>query len=148
LLYHGGFSAYSGQPRTDLIAFDSSFTKADIHGTEFERLWNCIEDPIYSARGWCDASVEKVVTALEKWDGQDVNVIPANIPPFIGMFFSSPCSWLIFELVDEVKIVIMSKEDKAVMRLGKSEDESCLWRVRSRNYELRTGVENILKAIR
>jgi hypothetical protein len=80
------------QEQPHLIAFDSSFTpekqtKADILGTEFERLWNLTEESIFSARGWCDASVDNVVILLQKWDPQHVEVIPANVPPIIGNVF-------------------------------------------------------------
>lgn len=109
----------------DLIALNSEKSKnADTQGTKFERLWNLFEEPIYGARGWCDASVDNVVKSLQNCDVDHAEVIPANEPPFIG----------------EVKMImrIETRSDEGVIRLGKSEeDESCLWRVRSRDGALR-----------
>lgn len=69
----------------DLIALNSEKSKnADTQGTKFERLWNLFEEPIYGARGWCDASVDNVVKSLQNCDVDHAEVIPANEPPFIG----------------------------------------------------------------
>jgi len=79
--------------RMDLIVFDSSFIPETremanaTHETDFERLWASVGNPINSARGWCDASVDKVVKSLQIWDRQYVKVIPANVAPFIGRVF-------------------------------------------------------------
>lgn len=69
--------------RMDLIALDSSSERHTTAGTDFERMWREFEDS-YSARGWCDGSVDSAVKTLQNWDPQQVEVIPVDVPPFIG----------------------------------------------------------------
>lgn len=76
----------------DLIAFDSPFVVDPSQGdgitdaqqeVEFESIWNAIEDQ--QERGWSDASVDHVIRRLQGIDRHRLQVIPADMSPFIGM---------------------------------------------------------------
>jgi hypothetical protein len=81
----------------DLIAFDSPFVASQGEGTEdaqrewdFEGTWNSDNDLQQTARGWCDAPIEDVIQRLHGIDQHQVQVLPADTPPFVGMLRNLP----------------------------------------------------------
>jgi len=118
--------------RVDLIAFDSPFISdpPDQESAEaepdFESTWNALQNS--SARGWCELSIDIVVRRLQGLRRR-LKVIAAELPPFKGDF----------------KILISSGSDVAALRLRESDDESCLWRLRCSNSELRTSIKRSLE---
>ena len=93
-----GVTSLAGEgqfPRVDLIAFDSPFVVdpprpvggglRDAGGEfEFECAWESMENPQYSGRGWCDASVGSVIRQLQGIDQHRLQVISVDMSPFVG----------------------------------------------------------------
>ncbi|KAI0707595.1 ARM repeat-containing protein [Earliella scabrosa] len=125
----------------DLIALDSPFmsepvapsiasTLSSVVEQDFETTWNSLQSG--AARGWCESSMDTVLRRLQGLQRR-LRVTERDRPPFEG----------------DLKIVISpdtedltSKTGLAAIRLKESDDDSCLWWVRSEDEELR----NIIKA--
>nr|VWO98042.1 60 kDa chaperonin (GroEL protein) (Protein Cpn60) [Ganoderma boninense] len=130
-----------GSVSADLIALDSPFmseptgpslasTVSSIMEHDFETTWNSLQSG--AARGWCEASMDTVLRRLQALQRR-LKVTERDQAPFEG----------------DLKIVIhpegaspSSKEGLAAIRLKESDDDSCLWWLRSEDEELR----NIVKA--
>jgi len=121
--------------RVDLIAFDSPFitdppapdTASNSMGPDFEDTWNALEGS--STRGWCEISTDVVVRHLQELEYRLI-VIAIDRPPFEG----------------DLKLLIAQKSGppSAALRLRESDDESCLWRLRCEDVELRTSIKRLL----
>jgi len=118
--------------RVDLIALDSPFIMDPLDPNsgslpDFEDIWNALEG--FGARGWCEMSTDVVVRRLQGLRYR-LNVIAIDRPPFEG----------------DLKLLISleSGSASAAIRLRESEDESCLWRLRCEDAELRTTIKRLL----
>jgi AP-4 complex subunit epsilon-1 len=74
----------------DLIAFDSPFVSdpSEAHPDtdeepDFEIVWNSFGDSS-SSRGWYNASIDNVVRRIQGLAARRLQVISADIPPFLG----------------------------------------------------------------
>lgn len=123
--------------RSDLIILESPFSSEPVDlaasGAEpdFETIWNAMEPS--NLRGWCDSSIDAVVRQFQTLQ-LAMRVIAADQAPFEGdlkIIISSEAGWS-----DNFK--------GAVMRLRESDDESCLWRLRCDDIELRTRLKRLL----
>ncbi|KAH6914184.1 armadillo-type protein [Coprinopsis sp. MPI-PUGE-AT-0042] len=121
--------------RPDLISLDSPspFVSEDGQGLslseEFQERWTKVGDG-HDARGWCNASVTAAVRRLQQSNGARLKLLAGDMPPFIG----------------EVKVVLESVESKAMalLRIREDEDDSCLWRLRTQDRDLRNVVKGCL----
>jgi len=130
--------------RADLIAFDSpsifqpgSAAKSDHHASEtrfeFETTWNTLESS--NSRGWCNLTVDNLVRQLQS-SKLRLRVMAVDQSPFQG----------------DLKVVVTQERQEghepavALLRLRESndEDESCLWRLRCEDEELRIWVGQLL----
>jgi hypothetical protein len=66
----------------DLIAFNDSPFISDPSVTDFESIWNGLDDSS-GARGWCDVSLEDIIKGLESME-DTLKVIPVEELPFVG----------------------------------------------------------------
>ncbi|KZT23916.1 ARM repeat-containing protein [Neolentinus lepideus HHB14362 ss-1] len=121
---------------SDLIALESPFVSepadlaASANDPDFETVWNDMEQS--NLRGWCEVSIDIVVRRMQGMQ-LAMRVIAADQAPFEG----------------DLKILISSEASSgrfrgAVLRLRESDDESCLWRLRCDNVELRTRLKRLL----
>ncbi|OBZ69200.1 AP-3 complex subunit delta [Grifola frondosa] len=129
----------------DLIALDSPFISEPpaIRSTaprvmveyDFESTWNKLET--HQVRGWCDAPIDAVLRRLQDMQRRLI-VIEADMPPFKGdlKVLISP------EIPDLTSIVGL-----AALRLKEGDDESCLWRLRCEDDDLRTSIQALLKGM-
>lgn len=70
----------------DLIAFDSPFVSdppEDPKEPDFEHVWNSFADQTGS-RGWYNGSIDNVVQRIQGLAARRLQVIPADVPPFLG----------------------------------------------------------------
>ncbi|KAI0748602.1 ARM repeat-containing protein [Daedaleopsis nitida] len=127
----------------DLIALDSPFmsepappsiaaamSNMSIGELDFEATWDALKSG--AARGWCESSIDTVLRKLQGLQRR-LRVTERDRPPFEG----------------DLKIVICAdppdpsnKTGLAAVRLKESDDDSCLWWLRSEDEQLR----NIIKA--
>ncbi|KAH7926514.1 ARM repeat-containing protein [Leucogyrophana mollusca] len=119
--------------RVDLITLDSPFLAdpdAPPHAEPvFEDAWDAMERS--NLRGWCEASMDSIVRLLQGLQHRLV-VIAVDQPPFEG----------------ELKVLVQGDSDRsAALRLRESDEESCLWRLRCEDMELRTTIKRLLEGI-
>ncbi|KAH7888611.1 armadillo-type protein [Phlebopus sp. FC_14] len=121
--------------RTDLIVLDSPFVAESMRGAvpaplDFEEIWNSMEKS--NARGWCEAPLDSVVRLLRSLKHRII-VIAADQPPFDG----------------DLKVLVQGPgaEIYAALRLRAGDDESCLWRLRCSDLELRIVIKRLLEGI-
>ncbi|KAL1747071.1 armadillo-type protein [Schizophyllum fasciatum] len=123
----------------DLIAFDSPSNPPlnpptgendGEHEADFERLWNAL-DKATSARGWCEAELEEVVTRLRGLE-LPVHAVPEGSPPFPG----------------EHKIIVgatgWDAGNSAVLRVRANDSDGCLWRMRCGDPGLQAKIKRLL----
>ncbi|KAI9508829.1 ARM repeat-containing protein [Russula earlei] len=131
-------------PRADLISLDVPFIAEqpdDVKVSEqdeqnrddFANVWDTAST--FSARGWCDETLEAVVRRLQGLGfPRGLAVLPADRPPFQG----------------ELKILVLGGPDgrgRAVLRLHEERDndeDGCLWRMRSDDEGLLVAVKQVL----
>ena len=92
-------------PRADLISLDSPFiqepkpagktkapaTEHDEQHHDFADAWETLSAFNFSARGWCDGTIDTAVRRLQGLGLQrGLAVLPADQPPFEGMFTYPP----------------------------------------------------------
>ena len=115
---------------------------------DFETTWNALESG--AARGWCDSSMDTVLRRLQGLQRR-LRVTERDRPPFEGTLLQlRPSFTQLISSVGDLKIIIgpdstepsSSKTGLAAVRLKESDDDSCLWWVRSEDEQLR----NIIKA--
>ncbi|KAG8214010.1 armadillo-type protein [Butyriboletus roseoflavus] len=118
--------------RVDLIALDSPFiaepAKEVSADTDFRAAWESMENA--NVRGWCEASLDMIVRLLQSLQYR-MRVIATDQPPFEG----------------ELKVLVQGPEPQqhATLRLREGEDESCLWRLRCDDLELRTSIKRLME---
>ncbi|KAJ7874720.1 armadillo-type protein [Mycena olivaceomarginata] len=110
----------------DLIAFNDSPFISDPSVTDFESIWNGLDDSS-GARGWCDVSLEDVIKGLESME-DTLKVIPVEELPFVG----------------DLKILM---NGVGVLRIRASEEGGCLWRMRCGDAQLRIRVKRLLSSL-
>jgi len=133
-------------PRTDLISLESPFiaepragdvttSEAGDHdeNQDFAGVWDAAT--AFSARGWCDGTLDAVVRRLQGLGfPRGLSVLPADQPPFEG----------------DLKVLILGDLDRrgrAVLRLHESPDndeDGCLWRMRSEDEAVLGAVKQVL----
>ncbi|KAG2345684.1 ARM repeat-containing protein [Suillus weaverae] len=126
--------------RVDLISLDTAFSEVPvtfpIPESDFEEVWDAMENS--NLRGWCESSMDNVVRLLQSLQ-HSMRVIAVDQPPFEGelkvLVAASPHSPLV------------EPKQGAALRLRESEEESCLWRLRCDDLELRTTIKRLLKDI-
>ncbi|KAH7909974.1 armadillo-type protein [Hygrophoropsis aurantiaca] len=123
--------------RVDLISLDSPFI-ADPDAVAghlepvFEDAWDSMERS--NVRGWCEASLDSIVRLLQSLQHRLI-VIAVDQPPFEDM-------------AGELKVLVQGDSDRnAALRLREGDDESCLWRLRCEDMELRTTIKRLLEDI-
>ncbi|TFK25535.1 ARM repeat-containing protein [Coprinopsis marcescibilis] len=122
--------------RPDLISLESPLLteKEGLSSSEgFESTWNSLED-MKGSRGWCSASVTEALRKLQQMSGLQLKLLSGDIPPFMG----------------ELKLIIegvQGTEGMVLLRLKESEDDSCLWRLRSEAEDLRKVVKRVLSEL-
>jgi len=125
----------------DLIGLDSPFIERPISATsstlisadpDFESLWDNLEN--FNSRGWCEKSTDAVVRRLQSLQ-QRLKVISEDQGPFKG----------------ELKVLVLPKSGDdhglAALRLKESDDNSCLWRLRCEDENLRRNLQVLLSDI-
>ncbi|KAG1878094.1 armadillo-type protein [Suillus subalutaceus] len=124
--------------RVDLISLDTAISEVPVifptPEPDFEEVWDAMENSNF--RGWCESSMDNVVRLLQSLQ-HSMRVIAVDQPPFEGelkvLVAASPNSPL------------MGSKQGAALRLRESEEESCLWRLRSDDMELRTTIKRLLE---
>ncbi|KIJ67872.1 hypothetical protein HYDPIDRAFT_185857 [Hydnomerulius pinastri MD-312] len=120
--------------RVDLITLDSPFIADPAKGSaadpDFEATWDSMEHS--NVRGWCEASLDAIVRLLQSLQHR-MRVIAVDQPPFEG----------------ELKVLVQASAAQkcAALRLREGDDESCLWRLRCDDLELRTVIKRLLEGI-
>ncbi|KAG2148535.1 armadillo-type protein [Suillus cothurnatus] len=126
--------------RDDLISLDTAFSEVPVTfpapEPDFEEVWDLMENS--NLRGWCESSMDNVVRLLQTLQ-HSMRVIAVDQPPFEG----------------ELKVLVATSSDPplvepkqgAALRLRESEEESCLWRLRCDDLELRTTIKRLLEDI-
>ncbi|KAF8444709.1 armadillo-type protein [Boletus edulis BED1] len=120
--------------RVELIALDSPFmtepAKEVPIDADFMAAWDSMENA--NVRGWCEASLDMIVRLLQSLQFR-MRVIATDQPPFEG----------------ELKVLVQGPESRqhATLRLREGEDESCLWRLRCDDPELRTSIKRLMEDI-
>ncbi|TFK46615.1 ARM repeat-containing protein [Heliocybe sulcata] len=127
----------SSMQGSDLIALESPFVSepadlgSSVSSPDFETIWSDMERT--NLRGWCDFSIDAVVRRLQGLQ-LAMRVIAADQLPFEG----------------DLKIIISAEAGTldqfrgAVLRLRESDDESCLWRLRCDDVQLRMQLKRLL----
>jgi AP-4 complex subunit epsilon-1 len=135
----------------DLMTFDSPFISDPLEaspsldtGLDFESTWNMPEASNY--RGWCDASVAVIMDRLRKVQELRLKVTPTDSPPFSGTYMPPVVHrQIVLTRTGDLKILIASETSvQAALRLRESEEESCLWRLRCSDDDLRTRIKGVL----
>ncbi|KIK97374.1 hypothetical protein PAXRUDRAFT_31834 [Paxillus rubicundulus Ve08.2h10] len=117
--------------RVDLVALDSPFIAEPTKGDpDFEAIWNSMENS--NVRGWCESSLDVIVRLLQSLQ-YGMRVIAIDQPPFEG----------------ELKVLIQGSMGQkcAALRLREGDDESCLWRLRCDDLEMRIAIKRLLENI-
>ena len=124
-------------------------TLSSIAEQDCETTWNALESG--AARGWCESSMDAVLRRLQGLQRR-LRVTERDQPPFEGMMVHTQrciSESLRSHSAGDLKIVIStdpvdhtSKAGLAAIRLKESDDDSCLWWIRSEDEALR----NIIKA--
>ncbi|KAF9467306.1 armadillo-type protein [Collybia nuda] len=114
--------------RMDLIAFDSPFVsdpseaRTDIdEELDFEHIWNSF-DETNSSRGWYKASIDSVVRSLQRLAARRLQII----------------------VLPEISVPDFKGPERAALMLRESEEESCLWRLRCDDPQLRSDIKRLL----
>lgn len=136
-------------PRADLISLDSPFIQElkpaektnapDEHGEQhhdFADAWETLSAFNFSARGWCDGTIDTAVRRLQGLGLQrGLAVLPADQPPFEG----------------DLKILILGDanggQGRAALRLRDSSDndeDGYLWRMQSEDEAVLMAVKQVL----
>lgn len=104
-----------------------------------------------NVRGWCEASLDIIVRLLQSLQYR-MRVIATDQPPFEGA--GGPCGsfFLLTKPVisiGELKVLVQGPEPRqfATLRLREGEDESCLWRLRCDDLDLRTSIKRLMEDI-
>ncbi|KAI9569737.1 armadillo-type protein [Boletus coccyginus] len=125
--------------RGDLIALDSVFiaepAKEESGDADFKIAWDSMDKA--NVRGWCEAPLDMIVRLLQSLQYR-MRVIATDQPPFEGAWGSC-----------ELKVLVQGPEpgQYATLRLREGEDESCLWRLRCDNLELRASIKRMMEDI-
>ncbi|KAG1829061.1 armadillo-type protein [Suillus variegatus] len=126
--------------RVDLISLDTACNEAPVTfptpEPDFEDVWDAMENS--NLRGWCESPMDNVVRLLQSLQ-HSMRVIAVDQPPFEG----------------ELKVLVAASPNPplvepkqgAALRLRESEEESCLWRLRCDDPELRTTIKRLLEDI-
>ncbi|KAF8842990.1 ARM repeat-containing protein [Paxillus ammoniavirescens] len=117
--------------RVDLIALDSPFiAEPTTDDPDFEATWASMENS--NVRGWCESSLDAIVRLLQSLQ-YGMRVIAIDQPPFEG----------------ELKVLIQGsmRQKCAALRLREGDDESCLWRLRCDDLEMRIAIKRLLEDI-
>lgn len=121
---------------------DSSLTLSEV-APDFKGTWNAQEG--YNSRGWCDVSIDLLVRRLQGLQHR-LQVTAVELPPFEGSNFliSSNLQYAEKKLLGDLKVLISSGSRLAALRLKESDEESCLWRLRCQDDELRASIRTVL----
>lgn len=138
--------------RVDLIALDSPFiaepTKEESIDADFKAAWDSMENG--NVRGWCEASLDMIVRLLQSLQYR-MRVIATDQPPFEGPCGSCRNIRLLISAISagELKVLVQGPGpgEYATMRLREGEDESCLWRLRCDDLELRSSIKRLIEDI-
>jgi len=141
--------------RVDLISLDN--TPNDVVMTiptpdSFEEIWDAMENS--NSRGWCESSMDNIVRLLQSLQ-HSMRVIAVDQPPFEGMLYlMCEIKLVLSSISGELKVLVIASSDPArklnqcaALRLRESEEESCLWRLRCDDVELRTTIKRLLDGI-
>ncbi|KAG2078780.1 ARM repeat-containing protein [Suillus decipiens] len=124
--------------RVDLISLDSAVSKVPVSfptpEPDFEEIWDAMENS--NLRGWCESPMDNVVRLLQSLQ-HSMRVIAVDRPPFEGEL----------KVLIAVSPLAEPKQGAAALRLRESEEESCLWRLRCYDLELRTTIKRLLEDI-
>ncbi|KAG2368350.1 armadillo-type protein [Suillus spraguei] len=124
--------------RVDLISLDSAVSKVPMSfptpEPDFEEIWDAMENS--NLRGWCESPMDNVVRLLQSLQ-HSMRVIAVDQPPFEGEL----------KVLVAVSPLAGPKQGAAALRLRESEEESCLWRLRCYDLELRTTIKRLLEDI-
>ena len=157
-------------PRADLISLDSPFiqepkpagkTKApNEHGEQhhdFADAWETLSAFNFSARGWCDGTIDTAVRRLQGLGLQrGLAVLPADQPPFEGKLLthSLSCASVLNccpGITGDLKILILGDANegqcRAALRLRDSSDndeDGYLWRMQSEDEDVLMAVKTVL----
>lgn len=151
--------------RVDLISLDTVFSEVPVAFPnpvpDFEEVWDAMEHS--NLRGWCESSMDNVVRLLQSLQ-HSMRVIAVDQPPFEGMSFLKTglqdrtmlrSIFVPARLTGELKVLVVASPNSplvepkqgAAIRLRESEEESCLWRLRCDDLELRTTIKRLLEDI-
>ncbi|KAG2146464.1 armadillo-type protein [Suillus bovinus] len=149
--------------RIDLISLDTASSEVPVGflapEPDFEDVWDAMENS--NLRGWCESSMDNVVRLLQSLQ-HSMRVIAVDQPPFEdGIMLRS--IFVPARLVGELKVLVVASplvepkqgaapplvepKQGAALRLRESEEESCLWRLRCDDLELRTTIKRLLEDI-
>ncbi|KAG1890377.1 armadillo-type protein [Suillus subluteus] len=149
--------------RVDLISLDTAFSEVPVifltPEPDFEEVWDAMENSNF--RGWCESSMDNVVRLLQSLQ-HSMRVIAVDQPPFEGRSTLKTSLqdrimlrsiFIPARLTGELKVLVaaspnsplMGSKQGAALRLRESEEESCLWRLRSDDMELRTTIKRLLE---
>ncbi|KAG1815973.1 armadillo-type protein [Suillus subaureus] len=139
-------SCHNQASRIDLISLDAAFSEVP---PDFEEVWDVMENS--NLRGWCESSMDHVVRLLQSLQ-HSMRVIAVDQPPFEGMSTLKTglqVRTMLRSIFLKVLVAASPVEPKqgAALRLRESEEESCLWRLRCDDIELRTTIKKLLEDI-
>ncbi|KAG1737606.1 hypothetical protein EDB19DRAFT_1716833 [Suillus lakei] len=151
--------------RVDLISLDTTLSEVPVTSPtpepDFEEVWDAMENS--NLRGWCESSMDNIVRLLQSLQ-HSMRVIAVDQPPFEGMSTLETglqdrtmlrSIFVPARLTGELKVLVVVSPDSplaepkqgAALRLRESEEESCLWRLRCDDLELRTTIKRLLEDI-
>lgn len=136
--------------RIDLIALDSPFIADPAKGvsvdSDFKAVWDSMKSA--SVRGWCEAPLDMIVRLLQSLQYR-MRVIATDQFPFEGARRSCGNLLLTQSAVPagELKVLVQGPEAQqcAALRLREGDDDSCLWRLRCDDLELRTSIKRLIE---
>lgn len=130
--------------KMDLISLDSPFVSeplssqaSSIIEPDFEKTWNSFVD--HHSRGWCETSIDLVVRQLQTLD-HPLRVTPSDQPPFQG-------DVKITISIPESESSVLGLQVAALLRLRESDDDSCLWHLRTKDKAIQASVKALLSDI-
>lgn len=120
--------------KVDLIALDSPSTGTECADNspepDFEEIWNSMKNS--NVRGWCEMSMDAIVRLLQSLQ-LHMRVIAVDRSPFEG------------EL--KVLVIRLPGGKYAALRLRDGDDDSCLWKLRCDDLELRITIKRLLEDV-
>ncbi|KAG1760911.1 armadillo-type protein [Suillus occidentalis] len=126
--------------RVDLISLDTVFSEVPVASPnpvpDFEEVWDAMEHS--NLRGWCESSMDNVVRLLQSLQ-HSMRVI-ADRTMLRSIFVP-------VRLTGELKVLVIASPNSPLVEPKTSEEESCLWRLRCDDLELRTTIKRLLEDI-